>query len=447
MQNYPCVLHKIIYNILVKRKILSELLEWKNSSERKPLILQGARQIGKTYIVSYFAGMAYKNSVYCNFEKEKKLASLFTNLLPKEILANLAALKRQQILPKETLIIFDEIQACPEALTSLKYFCEEANEFHIIAMGSLLGVSVNRGENSFPVGKVQFMDMFPMDFEEYLWAKEEDALIKRIRDCYDNNSPLEEALHEKALALYREYLFIGGMPAVVSDYVKNENAQLASIIQDEILEAYLNDMGKYNKKSEISKTRLVYRNISTQLSKENRKFQYKYIKSGGRSAEFEDAIEWVCLAGIAKRVFKLEHVKLPLQANSSDSDFKFYMSDTGLCCRIQDLLIEDILYDNPLLHDFKGGLTENYVCSQLTANGLKLFYWTSGNRAEVDFIARIGQYIIPIEVKAAAHTQSKSLSVYAATYKPEYCIRISAKNFGFENGIKSVPLYAVFCIR
>lgn len=430
----------------MKRKIVSKLLEWKNSVERKPLILQGARQIGKTYIVSYFAGIAYTSFVYCNFEKEKNLVSLFNNLSPKAIVSNLSSIKRQQILPKETLIIFDEVQYCPEALASLKYFCEEANEYHIISMGSLLGVSVNRGENSFPVGKVQFLDMFPMDFEEYLVAKGEDFLIKKIQNCYSSNSPLEEALHEKALALYKEYLFIGGMPAVVSDYVQNQNAQIASIFQSDILEAYLDDMSKYNKKSEISKTRQVYRNISTQLSKENRKFQYKYIKSGGRASEFEDAIEWVCLAGIAKRVFKLEQIKLPLQANSSDSDFKFYMSDTGLCCRMQDLLIDDILYDNPLLQDFKGGLTENYVCTQLIAKNLKLYYWTSGNQAEVDFITRIGQDIIPIEVKSAAHTQSKSLSVYASTYEPAYCIRISAKNFGFENGIKSVPLYAVFCI-
>lgn len=431
----------------MKRKIVSRLLEWRDSSDRKPLVLQGARQIGKTYIVLYFAGIAYKNFIYCNFEKEKTLSSLFKNLSPVTIIESLSALRRQQVFPKETLIIFDEIQACPEALTSLKYFCEEANDYHIIAMGSLLGVSVNRGENSFPVGKVQFLDMYPMDFEEYLLAKEEDFLLERIKSCYENNIPLEEVLHEKAISLYKEYLFVGGMPAVVEDYIKNENSQLAAIFQSDILEAYLNDMSKYNKKSEISKTRLVYRNISTQLSKENRKFQYKYIKSGGRAAEFESAIEWVCLAGIAKRVFKLEQIKLPLQASSSDSDFKFYMGDTGLCCRVQDLLIEDLLYENPLLNDFKGGLTENYVCTQLTANGLNLFYWTSGNQAEVDFITRIGKDIIPIEVKASVHTQSKSLSVYAVSYKPAYCIRISAKNFGFENGIKSVPLYAVFCVK
>ena len=434
------------YNILVTRNIINQLIAWKNSSERKPLVLQGARQIGKTYAVSHFAQASYKNSVYCNFEKEKNLASIFVNLSPKSILASLSALKRQPIIPGETLIIFDEVQACPAALTSLKYFCEEANEYHIVATGSLLGVSVNREENSFPVGKVNFMDMYPMDFEEFLLAAGETFLLERIRECYESFSPLEEALHERALELYKEFLFLGGMPAVVDEYIKNENPQIASIFKSEILDAYFNDMSKYNKKSEIAKTKLVYRNISTQLAKENRKFQYKYIKSGGRASEFESAIEWVCLAGIAERVYHLEQIKLPLQAHSSDSDFKFYMSDTGLCCQAQDLMIEDVLYDNQLLNDFKGGLVENYVCAQLRSKGLKLFYWTSGNQAEVDFVTRIGQDIVPIEVKSSAHTQSKSLAVYAKAHNPAYSIRISAKNFGFEAGIKSVPLYAVFCI-
>lgn len=428
------------------RKIVQQLLAWKKSQERKPLVLQGARQIGKTYSVSEFAGSAYANFVYCNFEKEKNLASVFSTLEPREIVAKIATLKRQPIVPGDTLLIFDEVQACPEALTSLKYFCEEANEYHIIAMGSLLGVAVNREESSFPVGKVQFMDMHPMDFEEYLMARNDSFLLEKIKECYQANAPLDAALHELALARYKEYLFVGGMPAVVREYVANENAQLAAIFKAEILEAYQDDMSKYNKKSEIAKTKLVYRNISTQLAKENRKFQYRYLKSGARASEFEDAIEWVCLAGIAARVYRLEEIKLPLQANSSDGDFKFYMNDTGLCCQMQDLLFEDIRYDNPLLHEFKGGLTENYVCTQLLANGLPLFYWTSGNQAEVDFVTRIGQDIIPIEVKSAAHTQSKSLVVYAKTHHPAYSIRISAKNFGFENGIKSVPLYAAFCI-
>lgn len=430
----------------MKRKIINQLIEWKNFSERKPLILQGARQIGKTYIVNEFAATQYQNYVYCNFEKETELASFFENLAPRSIIKNLSAYKRKEIIPEKTLIIFDEVQACPEAITSLKYFNEEANEYHIIALGSLLGVSVNRGLSSFPVGKIQFMNMFPMDFEEYLLAKGESFLIEKIYKCYKDNSAMEEAFHIRLMEYYKEYLFVGGMPAVVENFIKTKNADYSNILKSDILDSYQNDMGKYNKQSEIPKTKIVYKNISTQLAKENKKFLYRQIKSGGRASEFENSIEWLCLAGIASQVFRLEHISLPLEANRSMTDFKFYMNDTGLCCSQQKLLFEDIAFENSMLNDFKGGLTENYVFTQLKAKNKDLYYWTNENQAEIDFIARIGKDIIPIEVKASDNIRSKSLTVFMKKYNPPYAIRISAKNFGFENGIKSVPLYAVFCI-
>lgn len=430
----------------MKRKIINQLIEWKNFSERKPLILQGARQIGKTYIVNEFAATQYQNYIYCNFEKETELASFFANLSPTEIIKNLSAYKRKEIIPEKTLIIFDEVQACPEAITSLKYFNEEANEYHIIALGSLLGVSVNRGLSSFPVGKIQFMNMFPMDFEEYLLAKRESFLIEKIYKCYKDNSAMEEAFHNRLMEYYKEYLFVGGMPAVVENFIKTKNADYSNILKSDILDSYQNDMGKYNKQSEIPKTKIVYKNISTQLAKENKKFQYRQIKSGGRASEFENSIEWLCLAGIASQVFRLEHISLPLEANRSMTDFKFYMNDTGLCCSQQKLLFEDIAFENSMLNDFKGGLTENYVFTQLKAKNKDLYYWTNENQAEIDFIARIGKDIIPIEVKASDNTRSKSLTSFVKKYNPPYAIRISAKNFGFENQIKSVPLYAVFCI-
>ena len=430
----------------MKRKIINQLIEWKNFSERKPLILQGARQIGKTYIVNEFAATQYQNYIYCNFEKETELASFFSNLSPTEIIKNLSAYKRKEIIPEKTLIIFDEVQACPEAITSLKYFNEEANEYHIIALGSLLGVSVNRGLSSFPVGKIQFMNMFPMDFEEYLLAKRESFLIEKIYKCYKDNSAMEEAFHNRLMEYYKEYLFVGGMPAVVENFIKTKNADYSNILKSDILDSYQNDMGKYNKQSEIPKTKIVYKNISTQLAKENKKFQYRQIKSGGRASEFENSIEWLCLAGIASQVFRLEHISLPLEANRSMTDFKFYMNDTGLCCSQQKLLFEDIAFENSMLNDFKGGLIENYVFTQLKAKNKDLYYWTNENQAEIDFIARIGKDIIPIEVKASDNTRSKSLTSFVKKYNPPYAIRISAKNFGFENQIKSVPLYAVFCI-
>lgn len=431
----------------MERKIYKELLAWKNSTDRKPLILQGARQVGKTYIVNYFAGKEYSNSVYCNFEKDDGLPDFFKDLTPEKIIRKLSLYKRKEIFQENTLIIFDEIQACPEAITSLKYFNEEANGYHIIALGSLLGVSVNRGNFSFPVGKVQFMTLYPLDFEEYLMARGEDGLIELIRECYERNTPLDSAFHERALEYYKEYLFVGGMPEAVEEYGKNHNPELVRIIQQTILESYQNDMGKYNRQSEIPKTRIVYKNISTQLAKENRKFQYKSIKQGGRASEFENAIEWLCLAGIASQNYRIEQIMLPLNAYRSLTDFKFYMNDVGLCGASQDIHYEDIMGENPLLDNFKGGLAENYVFNQLTENGLSLYYWTSGCQAEVDFITRIGEDIIPIEVKAKVNNRARSLVVYVERYKPSYAIRISQKNFGFENSMKSVPLYATFCIK
>lgn len=433
---------------IMKRKIYQDLLNWKNSDNRKPLILQGARQVGKTYIVNVLFGAEnYANVVYCNFEKEPGLADFFMDLNPKTILGKLGNHKRREILPYHTLIVFDEIQACPEALTSLKYFCEEASEYHLIATGSLLGVSVNRKESSFPVGKVEFLNMYPMDFEEFLLANNAKYLIDEINECFNLNKPMPEPFHQEALTLYKTYLYVGGMPEVVEEYLKNKNYDMVKIKQLAILEAYLNDMGKYNKATEIPKTKQVYKNISTQLARENRKFKFSSIKSGGRASEFANAIEWLCLAGVANRLYRIEQIKLPLNAYKSLNDFKFYMNDVGICSASQDILIDDILFDNPAFSDFTGGLAENYVNNQLITNKLNSFYWTSGNQAEIDFITRINNDVIPIEVKASDNTRSRSLNEYINRFNPEYSIRVSTKNFGFENNIKSVPLYAVFCIK
>ena len=431
----------------MERKIYNDLLKWKNKSDRKPLILQGARQVGKTYIINYFAGKEYANNVYLNFEKDKGLADFFVDLSPEKIIKKISLYKRKEILPEHTLLIFDEIQACPEAITSLKYFCEDAPQYHVVALGSLLGVSVNRGISSFPVGKVEFMTLFPLDFEEYLMARGEGELANIIRKAFKSDTALDRVFHERALEYFHEFLFVGGMPESVEEYNKNENPELVRIIQDSIIEAYHNDMGKYNKQSEIPKTRIVYKSISTQLAKENKKFKYRDVKQGGRANEFEGAIEWLSLAGIASQNYRLEQIMLPLNAYRSLTDFKFYMSDVGLLGACQDINYNDILLEDPLLDNFKGALCENYVFCQLTANGLSLYYWTSKNLADVDFITRIGSDIVPIEVKSKTNNRSKSLNYYRDKYSPKYAIRISEKNFGFENGIKSVPLYAAFCIE
>ncbi|HBD06262.1 MAG TPA: ATPase [Firmicutes bacterium] len=432
----------------MERKIYQDLLKWKSSSGRKPLILQGPRQVGKTYITNLFGSREYANVVYCNFEQDEFLNEFFTVLEPERIIKMIEAHKRKQILKEKTLIIFDEIQYCPRALTSLKYFNEEANEYHIIATGSLLGVSLNRGNNSFPVGKVNFLNMGPMDFEEFLLAQEEknSFLIDEIKKCYKEDSPLAKPFHNTAMELYKNYLFVGGMPEVVEEFVKTNNFELVRIKQYNILQSYFNDMSKYNKATEIPKVKLVYKNITTQLAKENKKFKYSLIKSGGRAREFEDAIEWLCLAGVAKQLHRIEQIKLPLDAFISLDDFKFYMNDVGLCCANQNVHFDDIILNNDSF-EFRGGLTENYVFNQLTTNNLPSFYWTNKNSAEIDFITRIGEDIIPIEVKSGENTRAKSLSIYIQQFKPKYAIKISAKNFGFEENIKSVPLYAAFCIK
>lgn len=431
----------------MERKINEKLLAWKQSDNRKPLILQGARQTGKTYSVNLFGKENYANVVYCNFEREKELQTFFSDLSPANLLSKISNFKRKEILPEQTLIIFDEIQACPEALTSLKYFCEDAPQYHVIALGSLLGIAVNRAAYSFPVGKVDFMNMYPLDFEEFLLANDQAYLIEEIKKSYQDNKPLPLPFHELALQLYKTYLFVGGMPEVIEEYLKNKNSDLVQDKQHAIIDSYFNDMGKYNKATEIPKTKLLYRHISTQLAKENKKFKYSLVKTGGRASEFASALEWLCLSGVAHQLHRLDQIKLPLNAYQSLDDFKFYMNDVGLCCASQNVLMDDMLFDNPGINDFKGGLTENYVNNQLIINGLNCFYWTSKNQAEIDFITRIGKDIIPLEVKSNENTRSRSLTEYNKKYNPAYSIRISAKNFGFENNIKSVPLYAVFCIR
>ena len=315
------------------RKIYVDLQNWKNSTRRKPLVLQGARQVGKTYIVNLFAQKEYSNYVYCNFEKEETLKDFFTSLEPRRIVKRLSLYKRKEIIPNHTLIIFDEVQACPKALTSLKYFNEEANEYHIIALGSLLGVSVNREDSTFPVGKVDMLTMHPMDFEEFLMAQKKNYadLIQEIKEAYVTNKALPTSIHDMAIDLYKQYLYVGGMPEAVKEYVETKNVEIVRIIQKEIIEAYFNDMGKYNKATEIPKTKLVFESISTQLSKENKKFQYKFLKTGARASLYEEAIKWICNAGISSQLFRLEQVSLPLESNKSTSDFKFYMSDVGLC--------------------------------------------------------------------------------------------------------------------
>lgn len=429
------------------RKIQNYLEQWKTSPYRKPLILQGARQVGKTYAILEFGRKHYENVAYFNFETNPKLNACFEeDISPAYLLPLLSRIAGETIVKEKTLIVFDEVQFCERALTSLKYFCEDAPEYHIIVAGSLLGVAMNRAAFSFPVGKVDIKTLYPMDMEEFMLAMGEEALVKEIRSHFDADTPLPAALHDAAMRLYRQYLVVGGMPECVAQFAETRDYVLVRHTQDTILASYLNDMSKYNNLNGIKKTRLTYDNITVQLSRPHTRFQYKLIKKGGRASEFENAVEWLTLSGIVSQVYRLEQIKKPPENYRDIDAFKIYVSDMGLLCAKKKLAANDVLYMTDELNDFKGGMAENYVNVQLTINGYDTWYWESDRGAEVDFVIQREGKLIPVEVKSADNTKAKSLQVYIDRFHPAYAIKLSAKNFGFEDGKKTVPLYAAFCI-
>jgi predicted AAA+ superfamily ATPase len=432
----------------MKRKVTENLLHWKKKlSGRMPLLLYGARQVGKTFIIREFGGQHYKNTAYLNLETNRTVSSYFTeNIEPERILRFLETETRQRIVPGDTLIIFDEIQTCERALTSLKYFNEKTPEYHILCAGSLLGVAVNRDQYSFPVGNVDSITMFPLDFEEFLWATDEDRLACVIKTAFDKDEALPSALHGKALDLYRQYLIVGGMPRVVEEYVKTKSFLTIPDFQNRITNDYIADMAKYASNTESVKIRAAYNSIPVQLAKENKKFQYKLAQKGGTAAIFDVAIEWLNFAGVVLKCERLEHGFMPISVYRDLSSFKLYMGDVGLLTMKSGIPQQTILSAGEIENTFLGSVTENYVAQALANKHYGLFYWTNGGTAELDFVLQKGSDIIAVEVKTGVSTRSKSLNIFVTKYKPALSIRISSKNFGFQNNIKSVPLYAVFCI-
>ena len=431
----------------MKRNIYKNLLEWKNSKNKKPLVLEGARQIGKTYIVSCFAKNEYKNSIYINFELDESWETIFDNLNPEDILRKIKSITKTEIIEGETLIIFDEVQKSEKALNSLKYFCEYKNDVDIIAMGSLLGIAVNRMKFSFPVGKVNLIKMYQLNFEEFLIALGEKEKIALIKDCFENFKPMNEMIHKQLLNLYKLYLYIGGMPEVVKSYIELEDLNICRIKQNEILDTYLRDMSKYNTKTEQNKTIATYNSICVNIAKDNKKYMYSSITKTARAKDYESATEWIELAGLGKKIFKVDQIKIPLETYKDSSIFKFYMNDVGLLCAKAKIRYEEIIDENEMFSDFKGGLAENYVISELINSIDEIYYYKDDKNIEIDSIIKIDDGIIPIEVKSGKRTNSVSLNNYIKKYNPKYSIRMSTKNFGFDNNIKSVPLYAAFIIK
>jgi len=431
----------------MKRKILDSLIEWKNSEERKPLILNGARQVGKTYILEQFGAEQFENVIYLNMEIEGAVRNFIDKeLSPRKIIQFLEAVKKQEIIPAKTLIFFDEIQACKRTLTSLKYFCEQTPEYHVAAAGSLLGVAINREKYSFPVGKVNELYMYPLDFEEFLWALGYEKLAEEIKNHYLSNEVMPNALHGVALDLYQKYFIVGGMPAAVDSFIKTDSFLKVQTIQNDILNEYIADMAKYADTATSVKIRACYDSIPTQLAKENTKFQYKVVQRGGTAAIFGEAIEWLNLANITLKCQRLEHGFIPINAYMDLINFKLYMGDIGILTLRSEVPLQTILSTVETDNTYLGAMTENYVAQCFKAKKYRLAYWQSEGKAEIDFVLQIDGKVVPVEVKKGMRNRSKSLGIFMEKYHSEYAIRISKKNFGFENRIKSVPLYAVFCI-
>ena len=430
----------------MKRLVEQRLLQWKNSANRKPLLIYGARQIGKTYSMLAFGKEHYTNTVYCNFENTSDLHAVFErDLDPNRIIAAISAMYGVQIQKGSMLIIFDEIQACERALTSLKYFNEQANEYHIVAAGSLLGLAVNRGQYSFPVGKVDKITMYPLSFEEFLSATGNEKLIELIRTSFSDFSPL--ALHEKALELYRGYLVVGGYPAAVQTYLNSGDFNAVRAEQSSISDAYIADMAKYTTPSDMMKSIEVYNSVYAQLSKENSKFQYSVINAKARAKDYETALTWLKTAGVVLNCQRITEGKYPINIYEDLTAFKVYYSDVGLLTMRMALSPNSILQAVNISDRARGMMAESYVAEQLVANDFPLHYWTSGNSAEIDFVIQQEESAVPLEVKSADNVRAKSLQTYVKNYSPKFSIRLSTRNFGYENNIKSLPLYAVFCLK
>ncbi|MDY0016216.1 MAG: DUF4143 domain-containing protein [Candidatus Delongbacteria bacterium] len=426
----------------MKRKIYNELLEWKNNPERKPLLLQGARQVGKTYIVKAFGHDQYKYFHHFNFEKDPVLKTFFKGSLdPKTILNSLSLYIGKKIEDSDTLIFFDEIQVSPEAITSLKYFCEEAPSFHLIAAGSLLGVSLGK-KSSFPVGKVDFLTLFPMNFSEYLSAFGDELMAEELEKT-TVTEPLHEAIHNKLIEKHKLFLYLGGMPEVLQSYLKNEDIARVRIIQNSILDAYKRDFSKYAENEQAIKTSEIWNSIPYQLAKENKKFKYSDVKKNSRASAFENSIEWLKNAGLVYPAYNISTPKLPVAGYSDRSKFKLYMSDTGLLGAMLNLTSDIIIKPSEIFSEYNGAFIENYVASEFMAKYNKeLFYWTSKNDAEVDYVIEHQNNIYPVEVKSGLSGSIKSLRSYQDKYDPKLIIRLSPKNFIRDKEFLNIPLYS-----
>lgn len=424
----------------MKRKALLSLKNWKCDADRKPLILKGARQVGKTWLMEQFGKEYYEDYFYFNFDEEEEIASIFkSNKDPFRIIELLGLLKGKKIEPEKHLIIFDEVQECPEALNSLKYFYEKANDYHIISAGSLLGTLLAKPK-SYPVGKVNVMNLYPMTFEEFLCAMDES--LYQYYERITKVSAIEEIFHNKLMELYKYYLIIGGMPECVSNWIKYKDYSRVEKIQHELLELYENDFSKHNGKVNSGRILLVFRSIVSQLAKDNEKFVYGCVREGARAREFEEAIEWLVSAGMVIRIHNVSKAEHPLNAFEEVNHFKLFLFDVGLLKCMAGISNEAILLKAD--YQFKGALAENYCLQQLR----DIFdtlpkYYVQGQNSEIDFLLQNGMEIIPVEVKAGESAHAKSLKKYISDKNPKEAIRYSGLGYKEQECIINIPLYLI----
>lgn len=421
---------------------IEELKSWKTKKNRKPLIIKGARQVGKTWLMKEFGKQEYTQTLYVNFEKDSSLRNLFSGTIDiKQILSGLQIITGFKAVPNDTLIILDEIQVVPEALTYLKYFYEDAPDYHIIAAGSLLGVSMHSSV-SYPVGKVDLMNLYPLTFHEYLIASGNGSLVDIIKD---KNTPLIKSLKEKAVLLLRQYYFVGGMPEIVQNFLTENDYHEARDIQRTLLNNYEQDFSKYAPVELLPRIRMVWNSVPAQLAKENRKFIYGLLKKGARAKEFELAIQWLEDSGLIYKLHRVTKPGIPLKSYEDFTAFKIFMVDTGLLGCMANLDIKSLVEGNRLFSEFKGAISEQFVMQQLLSyEDISLFYWSAeGAKSEVDFVFQKDNEIYPLEVKAEENLKSKSLQTFARKYNPPVSYRTSLSDYREQDWMINIPLFAI----
>jgi predicted AAA+ superfamily ATPase len=430
--------------MVIKRDLLDDLNRWNGSRYRKPLLLQGARQVGKSFILKQFGDQHFENCCYVNFDFEKEHKTEFAITKdPQRIVSYLMAVKGLDIKPGKTLIIFDEIQECNDALNSLKYFRELMPEQAVVCAGSLLGVALKREGASFPVGNVDFLTLYPVGFKEFLALYNERAA--RFLENYVSSAKLEkipDIFHTQLIEAYKVYLCCGGMPEAIVRYLENRDWNEVDMVNNQILTSYTLDFAKHIDSKDIPRLQRLWQNIQDNLAKEDRKFKYSMIEKNARGREYENSVEWLVLSGLVNRVFEVDTLRLPLSSCKNSNAFKLYLADSGLLRTKFRLAPVTILQGDRLFREFKGVLTENYVLQSLVRQfGDDIFYWTSGNQAEIEFLLQRPDMIIPVEAKSAVSTKSKSLSEYRKKYQPELSLRFSLKNVEVNDDLLNLPLY------